>query len=905
MEDNQSYVIEPGMPLLSSRQYPSNASMRSMLEYRDGPGDMLKLLLTIHERVLVAIIKNTIGHELASTKDQENDIRKCMYPINVQAGTYLITFLKRNSNNFLSLSKWRSVTSYIKSYIHFDGIPLEDDATPERLEEYKHAVEIEKLLCPGYTQAEIRANIKSGKISTGFINSDHFIKRLNDWYSHDTAQLVPTTYLTQSPCYVGCSNNISLRLAQDQVDDLENVNSKEVPCVNVFTACLKYAGIKFDRIEMVVLKVWDAPQFRKGETLITMLAGSLVCHGGLNAVQAGGQPRAITDVRTHDVCQEIFIRNNWTEENMDETKDLVKEHERQVQYIEDFDADALVTELETQVRDTGLKMETLEKELDDVTSLIQEKIKEAEEDLGSTRPQEFRQYPPRFPNSSSSMGGSKILNYAGTARNAGFNQGPVNGQSQNLSPQNSRSRPSISQSQLEMISRWLGCGSNRMFGFGPEKLNFGQILSSHMDYSIHGWKKEDDFLIPFFCVVLYHPRVYKITIGTRYNPSQFVLDFQHANKGLDSSFSFSIFWRDVDRGGDANLIFVHVSLKPKFYSDVREPYILADLACIMEFLNQYKKVLGNCKNTSGRNGRDPPTIDVAFKEYLKENVQLPHAKGFKFPTDFVVGEISGLGKPSGDLRLSGLCGPSIQPIRVEPSPPLPTIPTLAPVPLPPPLPPPTSPPQPTMSNAPVFQGAESGADPKIEQNADSCTTMSGSDLSRPLLTGISSEVQKVLHQRYCNLYTRVQLCEMMEKDLGIFTTDAGLDSSFVAAIQQFVDGKTLHFIRQYSSYFDAQFKNEELSKERIKHLEGLWVEKVARLKEASELDTFRKREKSMYALEEELNTLRAVEEVMIKEHDELVQLKDQRRYIEDMAGDLTTLRQRHECRRGIENTSSH
>ncbi|KAF7932153.1 hypothetical protein EAE99_003393 [Botrytis elliptica] len=163
MDNLPSYELTPGMPVLSSRQkrmleayeaanclglvdelyrlaeedllagnfrdtfstyyiwigiLTSNLAVRQsmtlMLEDREGPKEMLKLLYTIHERVLVAIIKGTIGHELVSTRGKENDLRKCLLPINVQAGTYLITFLKKDSDKYLSISQLVKVTQHLK-----------------------------------------------------------------------------------------------------------------------------------------------------------------------------------------------------------------------------------------------------------------------------------------------------------------------------------------------------------------------------------------------------------------------------------------------------------------------------------------------------------------------------------------------------------------------------------------------------------------------------------------------------------------------------------------------------------------------------------------------------------------------------------------------------------------------
>lgn len=144
-----------------------------------------------------------------------------------------------------------------------------------------------------------------------------------------------------------------------------------------------------------------------------------------------------------------------------------------------------------------------------------------------------------------------------------------------------------------------------------------------MRQSIHGWKHEDGFLIPFFGVVLFHPQVFLLTTGTKHHATQFVLGFQNADKELSSRFAFTICRRDCDVGQEASLIFVNLAVKASFYSDVRKPYILADLAGIMEFLKDYKRVIGSVG--------DPPTIDVAFSKFLKDNPQIPHPPSFTLP----------------------------------------------------------------------------------------------------------------------------------------------------------------------------------------------------------------------------------------------------------------------------------
>ncbi|KAF7886652.1 uncharacterized protein EAF02_003299 [Botrytis sinoallii] len=335
MDNLPSYELTPGMPVLSSRQkrmlkayevahciglvdemyrmaeedlltekFPVRQSMTLMLEDSDGEMEMLKLLYTIHERVLVAIIKGTIGHELVSTRGKENDLRKCLLPINAQAGTYLITFLKKDSDKYLSISQLVKVTQHLKNYLSFHENPLGDDPTPERLLQYEDAVKIEALLCPGYELSHIQDSVKA--------------------------------------------------------------------------ACLEHAGIEFDRIEMAILKVWEQSQFRLGEALVTMLAGSLVWEGGLNAVQAGGQPLDMGDVRSLDVCEELFFKTDWTIPNFEKCREMFETYQRRVQRVADFDPTERLGELREMVKGVGEDIENLDRDLDQISEMTKEKIKMGE-----------------------------------------------------------------------------------------------------------------------------------------------------------------------------------------------------------------------------------------------------------------------------------------------------------------------------------------------------------------------------------------------------------------------------------------------------------------------------------------------------------------------------------------------
>ncbi|KAI9650381.1 hypothetical protein NHQ30_000394 [Ciborinia camelliae] len=100
----------------------------------------------------------------------------------------------------------------------------------------------------------------------------------------------------------------------------------------------------------------------------------------------------------------------------------------------------------------------------------------------------------------------------------------------------------------------------------------------------------------------------------------------------------------VDKGKGASLVIAHICVRSGFYQNVRKPYILADLASIMNFLAEYKRTLASHRDWN-QNADEPPTIDVAFKAYLGRHRELPHPKSFEFPnvgnSGMDVDEVSG------------------------------------------------------------------------------------------------------------------------------------------------------------------------------------------------------------------------------------------------------------------------
>ncbi|KAB8291661.1 hypothetical protein EYC80_006461 [Monilinia laxa] len=318
----------------------------------------------------------------------------------------------------------------------------------------------------------------------------------------------------------------------------------------------------------------------------------------------------------------------------------------------------------------------------------------------------------------------------------------------------------------------------------------------------------------------------------RYNPRSFSHPNTHnyyQNTGSSTSTDRSDPPHDSMRHhqhpGPSNQDTKSITLKPAFYADIRKPYILADLVSIMEFLDNYKQILTNC-NEASRWIEGPPTIDVAFTAFLRENPQIPHLPSYSFPQNAGISGLSDTEEESSmrdigrNRRMKtewnqhrstspflphqsrtpslpptphhisssfgqshGSMGPPQLSTRPPPASPF----LLSQISTPPP--PPTS--LPSSDNGILSDLEEFNTPPSQIAITDSGTSIKSEQfsttLSQPVhskdktfiplapLTGINNEVRRILIRRYRNLYTREQLCEMLERDLGILTTDVASD----------------------------------------------------------------------------------------------------------------------------------
>ncbi|THV44682.1 hypothetical protein BGAL_0595g00020 [Botrytis galanthina] len=185
---------------------------------------------------------------------------------------------------------------------------------------------------------------------------------------------------------------------------------------------------------------------------------------------------------------------------------------------------------------------------------------------------------------------------------------------------------------IRVATHWRTIGSGAIFGSGPlggRKVlpRMYQVAEYNMGISVHGWKFQAGYWIPFFGIALRHPLAFQLTFGTTVRP-QYIVGLQMANSVLDSRYHFSISRRDVDRGSrSAGVVFVHLSVKSELLRDCREGYILADLASMMEFLGYYQSYLDSWTNGM----MYPDTIDVSFRAWLVKHRELPHPQNHVIP----------------------------------------------------------------------------------------------------------------------------------------------------------------------------------------------------------------------------------------------------------------------------------
>jgi hypothetical protein len=85
--------------------------------------------------------------------------------------------------------------------------------------------------------------------------------------------------------------------------------------------------IDYEIVGIPVLTLWHAKQRELAEIMITMLAGSLVEHGGYNPTQAGVSPGKAKSSYLSEL-ERVFVKNNWLSYGQSKVKQALEGRSR-------------------------------------------------------------------------------------------------------------------------------------------------------------------------------------------------------------------------------------------------------------------------------------------------------------------------------------------------------------------------------------------------------------------------------------------------------------------------------------------------------------------------------------------------------------------------------------------------
>jgi phage terminase Nu1 subunit (DNA packaging protein) len=202
----------------------------------------------------------------------------------------------------------------------------------------------------------------------------------------------------QTPIQVGCSRNMGRRVWDHSTKDKLSRSSKAWA---LLVGCLTSIGLSPEWVSVPVVKVWKREQLEIAEILVTMLAGSLICDGGLNGIQPGTQSMEDEPAKFELALRQIFKQKTWTEEQIQESATVIENRiqlAKRVSYIEREGIPALKSSTEDHIdkintatrhmyveeRDMQVlagKMETKCEEAKAVLESKQAKLKQLEGDI--------------------------------------------------------------------------------------------------------------------------------------------------------------------------------------------------------------------------------------------------------------------------------------------------------------------------------------------------------------------------------------------------------------------------------------------------------------------------------------------------------------------------------------------
>ncbi|KAI1410070.1 hypothetical protein F5Y13DRAFT_202695 [Hypoxylon sp. FL1857] len=284
--------------------------------------DQLRTLFhTLHPKMLRSLVLGMVPHDL-SDKDSPN--WRIVYDPS-GSGTYLagISIGGRNGA-FLTCKEIDMVIQHMGDYKRGCEVWLSNkdayglsQATPEQQEYLKKALIIDNHIITKNKQWDDGDDYRqpiciSGKDGTR--NIDELMamlrRRVNPNFDPDVPQL-------SSPAYVGCSHMVSKRMINHNPDFSNLLSSSNV--WRLLIECIRHIGLRAIVHTIPIIMVWEKPQIRLSEVLVTVLSQSLISQNGLNVIQPGtsSSSMGVGQVLLDGTKEHVWVKRAWFTENLE------------------------------------------------------------------------------------------------------------------------------------------------------------------------------------------------------------------------------------------------------------------------------------------------------------------------------------------------------------------------------------------------------------------------------------------------------------------------------------------------------------------------------------------------------------------------------------------------------------
>ncbi|XDG03789.1 hypothetical protein ABKA04_003404 [Annulohypoxylon sp. FPYF3050] len=180
------------------------------------------------------------------------------------------------------------------------------ETADETVDEGEIEIPVEKLEMPTYAKGYKHKSLQVTQLAS--------MLEKRAWGEFD-----PTVECSQSVCMVGNAGDIERR-TQDHRRLIGGLRNSAATW-SVLHYCLKYAGLEVEETIIPVCKAWAPKQINAAETLVTVLAGSLISIGGLNVKQPGTRSeKEMPSKEIFQMCKrQVWRANPWFEQNMEKS----------------------------------------------------------------------------------------------------------------------------------------------------------------------------------------------------------------------------------------------------------------------------------------------------------------------------------------------------------------------------------------------------------------------------------------------------------------------------------------------------------------------------------------------------------------------------------------------------------